>query len=65
MDAGERSRIFALAHKIKTSGHRGSAENIEKLGFKILVIQNTSENHETWHGCHVMVLPCWGKKLAE
>ena len=23
--------------KIKTSGHRGSAENIEKLGFKILV----------------------------
>ena len=23
-----------------------------------------SENHETWHGCHVMVLPCCGKKIG-
>ena len=23
-----------------------------------------SKNHETWHGCHVMVLTCCGKKIG-
>ena len=23
-----------------------------------------SENHETLHGCHVMALPCCGKKIG-
>ena len=36
--------------EIQTSGRRGSAGKIEKLGFLIPEIQNTPENHETWHG---------------
>ena len=49
-------------NKIQTSGHRGSAENIEKLGFKILV--NPKHAWKSWNlaWCHVMVVPCRGKK---
>ena len=51
-------------NKIQTSGHRGSAENIEKLGFKILV--NPKHAWKSWNlaWCHVMVLPCCGKKIG-
>ena len=51
-------------NKIKTSGHRGSAKNIEKLGFKILV--NPKHAWKLWNlaWCHVMVLPCCGKKIG-
>ena len=51
-------------NEIQTSGHRGSAENIEKLGFKILV--NPKHAWKSWNlaWCHVMVLPCCGKKIG-
>ena len=45
--------------EIQTSGHRGSARKIEKLGFLIPVIQNTPDNHETWHG-----LMTWHQHVA-
>ena len=50
-------------NEIQTSGHRGSAENIEKLGFKILV--NPKHAWKSWNlaWCHVMVLPCCGKRM--
>ena len=50
-------------NEIQTSGHRGSDENIEKLGFKILV--NPKHSWKSWNlaWCHVMVLPCCGKKI--
>ena len=50
-------------NEIQTSGHRGSAENIEKHGFKILV--NPKHAWKSWNlaWCHVMVLPCCGKKM--
>ena len=49
-------------NEIQTFGHRGLAENIEKLGFKILV--NLKHAWKSWNlaWCHVMVLPCRGKK---
>ena len=56
------SRSHAInANEIQTSGHCGSAENIEKLGFKILV--NPKHAWKSWNlaWCHVMVLPCRGK----
>ena len=37
-------------NEIQRSRCRGSARNIEKLGFLIPVIPNIHENHETWHG---------------
>ena len=50
-------------NEIQTSGHRGSAENIEKLGFKILV--NPKHAWKSWNlaWCHVIVLPSCGKKM--
>ena len=36
-------------NEIQTSGRRGSAVKIEKLGFLIPVNPKHPENHETWH----------------
>ena len=49
-------------NEIQTSGHRGSADSIKKHGFKILV--NPKHAWKSWNlaWCHVMVLPCCGKK---
>ena len=52
MEGGSRSHA-KNENKIQTSGHRGSVENIEKLGFKIMNL--------AW--CHVMVVPCRGTKI--
>ena len=51
-------------NEIQTSGHRGSAENIEKLGFKIL--GNPKQAWKSWNlaWCPVMVLPGCGKKIG-
>ena len=52
-------------NEIQTSGHRGSAENIEKHGFQIIV--NPKHAWKWWKNlawCHVMVLPCCGKKIG-
>ena len=49
MEGGSRSHA-KNENKIQTSGHRGSVENIEKLGFKIMKLGMVS---------------CHGKKLAE
>ena len=53
MEGGSRSHA-KNENKIQTSGHRGSVENIEKLGFKSLNL--------VW--CHVMVVPCRGKTIG-
>ena len=37
-------------NEIQTSGRRGSAGKIEKLGYLIHVNQKQREIHETWHG---------------
>ena len=54
--------------EIQTSGRRGSAGKIEKLGFLIPVNPKHAENHETWHGVmtwdqHAVVFfwPNWDK----
>ena len=36
-------------NECQTPRHRRLATNIEVHGLKILVIQNSSEVHETWH----------------
>ena len=51
MEGGSRSHA-KNENKIQTSGHRGSVENIEKLGFKIMKLGMVS--------CHGR--PCRGKK---
>ena len=52
-------------NEIQTSRHCGSAENIEKLGFEILV--NPKHAQKSWNlaWCHVMVLSCCGKKFGQ
>ena len=40
--------------KFKHLGIVARSRTLRNLVFKFLYIQNTSENHETWHGCHVM-----------
>jgi hypothetical protein len=55
------SRALARnGNEIQTSGHRGSAENIDKLGFWILV--NPKLAWKSWNlaWCHVMALTCCG-----
>ena len=64
MEGGSRSHA-KNENKIQTSGHRGSAVNIEKIGFKILVNPNTPENHETWHGVMSWYYHAVVKKLVE
>ena len=61
MEGGSRSHA-KNENKIQTSGHRYLAENIEKLGFKILV--NPKHAWKSWNLAwyHVMVVPCCGKK---
>ena len=49
MEGGSRSHA-KNENKIQTSGHRGSVDNIEKLGFKIMKLG--------------MVVPCRGKKIG-
>ena len=52
-------------NEIQTSGQRGSADNIEILCFKILV--NPKHAWKSWNlaWCHVMILPCCGKKIGQ
>ena len=50
--------------KLKHLGIVAQPRTLRNLVLKFLSIQNTSENHETWYGCHVMVLPCCGKKIG-
>ena len=53
MEAGDGEEALQLfeknENKIQTSGHRGSVENIEKLGFKIMKLGMVS--------CHGSTMP--------
>ena len=52
-----------MGMKFKHLGVMARSGTLRNLVFKLLEIQNSPENHETWQG--VLIAPtCYGKKLA-